>query len=102
MIKQGNSKGYPEMIVVSNGFFQCRYNITSSTKEDIDGSERLLHSYDYVEVRELSENLILDALTENGCKESSETVMKSIMEYREKNGILGNVDEEIERILSLS
>ncbi len=100
MTKQGNSDTYPEMIVVSNGFFQCRYNILHSTKEDIDGNEIPSYNYDYIEVKELSEPLILDALAENGCK-NAESVMQSIIEYQKENSILGNIEEENLRILSL-
>lgn len=86
MIKQGNSDTYPETIVISNGFFQCRYNILPSVREDIEGKETS-YNYDYIEVKELSEALILNALTENEYKDTPESVVKSIMDYKEENGL---------------
>ncbi len=98
-MKQGNSDTYPEEIVASNNFFQCRYNILPSVREGIEGN-RTSYNYDYVEVKELSEALILDALVENGCN-TPESVMQSITDYQGENGILGNIEEENLRILSL-
>ncbi len=81
MIKQGNSDTYPEIIVISNDFFQCRYNITEAVKEEIDGETHRSYNYDYIEVKELTEASILDALVENGCSDDLEVVAQSFMEF---------------------
>src|SRR4030043_2068089 len=59
--KWGNSDVYPKTIVMSNGYFQCRYNIQKVNKTDEFGT-RTVYDYDYIELKEINRQNILGAL----------------------------------------
>jgi len=82
--KTGNSDHNPEIIVLSNNYCQCRYNIAADPNNG--------YSYDYIEVRELTEDVMKNALIENGQKCDPNEVSEMIMDR--KDDILGSDDKE--------
>jgi len=76
--KTGNSDTQPAAIVMSNGFYQCRYNIMPYEKE-IDGEIRSGYTYDYIELKYIDGNTIGDALIENNQECDQAEVIKSIV-----------------------
>ena len=72
MIKQGNSDTYPEMIVVSNDFYQIRYNIHEVTKEDELKGKHTSYNYDYIELTEVSDMNINLELEKNGVEKEED------------------------------
>ena len=76
--KTGNSVSMPEIIVLSNDMYQCRYNV-EPYKKTVGGETVSGYSYDYIELKEVSESAIEEALTKNGqsCKQAE--VIKSIV-----------------------
>ena len=80
--KTGNSDTAPEIIVMSNGMYQCRYNVKPYKKKDMDGKIQTGFSYDYIELKSISENTITDALIENNQECDQTEVIKSIVDYR--------------------
>ena len=99
-MKTGNSNNYPKVIEVSNGFFQCLYNIKESIRKSIDGKECTTYDYDYIEVQNLTENEITGGLLKNGYQGDSADVVSQILEYQKKNEILGNINDEMTRIIN--
>jgi len=94
--KTGNSATEPAVIVVSNNFYQCRYNIVPY-KKIVDGETVSGYSYDYIELKSISENTITDALIENNQECDQAEVIKSIVS--EKDRILKNDVKEIKEIV---
>ena len=76
--KTGNSATEPAVIVVSNNFYQCRYNIVPY-KKIVDGETVSGFSYDYIELKSISESAIEEALTKNGQSCDQAEVIKSIV-----------------------
>ncbi|MFH1526132.1 MAG: hypothetical protein ABIG69_05675 [Bacteroidota bacterium] len=76
--KTGNSATEPAVIVVSNNFYQCRYNIVPY-KKIVDGETVSGYSYDYIELKEVSEASIEEALTKNGQSCDHKTVIELIL-----------------------
>ena len=95
--KTGNSVSMPEIIVLSNGMYQCRYNVKPYKKKDMDGNIQTGYTYDYIELKSISENTITDALIENNQECDQAEVIKSIVS--EKDRILKNDAKEIKEIV---
>jgi len=76
--KTGNSVSMPAVIVMSNNFYQCRYNIVPY-KKTVDGETVSGYSYDYIELKEVSEASIEEALTKNGQSCDHKTVIELIL-----------------------
>ena len=81
--KWGNSDTLPEIIVMSNGYYQCRYNIRKVKKSDEFGT-RDVYNYDYIELKKVSEQEIKDALIENDCREDVRNISPVILEFYKK------------------
>ena len=77
--KTGNSVSMPEIIVMSNGMYQCQYNVEPYKKKDMDGNIQTGFSYDYIELKSISENTITDALIKNNQECDQTEVIKSIV-----------------------
>jgi len=76
--KAGNSDTVPEIIVLSNNFYQCHYNIVPY-KKIVDGETVSGYSYDYIELKYIDGNTIGDALIENNQECDQAEVIKSIV-----------------------
>jgi len=87
----------PEIIVMSNGMYQCRYNVEPYKKKDMDGNIQTGFSYDYIELKSIDGNTITDALIENNQECDQAEVIKSIV--TEKGRILKNDVKEIKEIV---
>jgi len=63
---KGNSDTYPEIVILSNGKKQVRYNILETIKEDMIGESRLSYDFDYVEIEgEVTRDKIIIAIISN-------------------------------------
>jgi len=85
-MKTGNSDNYPEIIVRSNNYYQCRYNIKQVEKVfDVDNINKISYDYEYIELKELNDNDIKFSLLENKCDENKiNDVINIINNYYEK------------------
>jgi len=81
--KWGNSDTLPKTVERSNGYYQCRYNIRKVKRSDEFGT-RTVYDYDYVELKEVTEQSIQKALIENECKEDVRSISPIILEFYKK------------------
>jgi len=62
----GNSDIYPEIIIKSNNKTQVRYNITETTKKDMNNEYRISYNFSYVEIEgEVTRAKIITAIIAN-------------------------------------
>src|SRR4030042_1594815 len=81
--KWGNSDTLPKTVERSNGYYQCRYNIQKVKKSNEFGT-RIVYDYDYIELKEISDQSIQKALIENKCKEDVRSISPIILEFYKK------------------
>lgn len=83
--KIGNADYVPETIIMSNGYYQCRYDVSSREFEDESGT-RTVYDYSYIELKSLNEAEILAALVENGYSGGNESgIIEDILAYYQDN-----------------
>ena len=86
-MKKGNSDYYPEIIIRSNNYYQCRYNIKETYTIDDYDEERKTFNYDYIELKNVNNHNITEALIEDGCDEYIVDIVNNIMIEKVKQGI---------------
>jgi hypothetical protein len=84
-MKTGNCDNYPEIIVRSNDYYQCRYNIKQVEKVfDFDNTNKISYNYEYIKLKKLDDNNIKFSLLENECDENKiNDIINTINKYYE-------------------
>lgn len=83
--KWGNSDTMPNVIVKSNDFYQCRYNIKPMQTTQMDGTVHSGYYYDYIELKQVDRPNIIEALLMNECISTirEQTVIEILQAYKE-------------------
>lgn len=83
--KWGCTDSYPDRIVVSNGFYQCRYSVTKETHIDSFLASKIYYRYDYIELKKITKSNIEFALMANLCNSNIIDISTIIIDYYNKN-----------------